>query len=128
MAEIHSKPPLVAMVLRQINTQRAYRIVVVGDETAMGRAFEILGSVDCLIRVHHMESSHLLGSGPYLLSVSSLLESEIRFARPSADAAAAGDDMVKLPLRAVGVIGIRGFPRWHPKNLHVKRMPFQQVG
>ncbi|UCE64414.1 MAG: 4-hydroxythreonine-4-phosphate dehydrogenase PdxA, partial [Nitrospirota bacterium] len=110
MAEINSKPPLVAvtmgdpagigpeivaMALRQIDTQRACRVVVVGDETAMARAFEILGDVDCLMRVSNMESSHLLGSGPCLLPVSSLLESEIRFARPSVDAAAATIDYIR---------------------------------
>ncbi len=110
MAEIHSKPPLVAitmgdptgigpeiiaMVLRQIDTQGGYRVVVVGDETAMARAFEILGSVDCLRRVNNMESSHLLGSGPYFLPVSRLLESEMQFGRPSAKAAAATIDFIR---------------------------------
>jgi hypothetical protein len=35
-----------------------------------------------------------------------------------------GDDVIELPLRAVGVIGISRFPRWDPANLDIERMTF----
>ena len=38
--------------------------------------------------------------------------------------AVAGDDVIELPLRAVGVIGISRFPRWDPANLDIERMTF----
>src|SRR5205085_7445678 len=41
--------------------------------------------------------------------------------------AVTGDDVIELPLRAVGVIGISRFPWWDPTNLDVKRMALHQI-
>jgi hypothetical protein len=40
------------------------------------------------------------------------------------DNPAAGNHVIKLPLRAMRVIRTRRLARWNPANLHVKRMPF----
>lgn len=43
------------------------------------------------------------------------------------DAAFAGDDVVKLPLGAVRVVGIRSLARRNAADLDIKRMPLQKV-
>lgn len=88
-------PEIIAMVLQQTNVSLECRLLVVGDETAMSRGFQILGSVDPLVRVNHIESGILQGPGPYFFAASSLPEKEIRFAQPSARAAAATIDFIR---------------------------------
>lgn len=88
-------PEIIAMVLQQTNINQKYRLLVVGDETAMVRAFEILGSADPLIRGKTIEPEVLHGPGPYFFVASSLQQDDIRFGQPSATAAAATIDFIR---------------------------------
>ncbi len=88
-------PEVIAMVIRQTNISPDWRILVVGDETAMVRAFEILGNADPLVRVNGFESKNLLGAGPYFFATTKLPENEIRFAQPSAGSATATIDFIR---------------------------------
>jgi hypothetical protein len=46
---------------------------------------------------------------------------------PMANDAAARNHMVELPLRAMGMVGIRRLPRRDTANLDIKRMSFVQI-
>ncbi len=88
-------PEIVAMVLQRVNLTHQHRLLVIGDETAMVRGFEILGSADPLVRVKTIESKVLQGPGPYFFAASSLPLDDIKFGQPSATAAAATIDFIR---------------------------------
>ena len=44
-----------------------------------------------------------------------------------ADRPTPGDHVVKLPLRAVRMKGIRSLPRWYPQDLDIKGMALHQI-
>jgi 4-hydroxythreonine-4-phosphate dehydrogenase len=110
MSETHSRSPLVAitmgdpagigpeniaMILQQTNINQRHRLLLIGDETAMARAFEILGTVDSLARIKAIELKALKGPGPYFFAASSLPPAEINFGHPSAAAAATTIDFIR---------------------------------
>lgn len=77
------------MALQGPGVSQNCRTLVIGDETAMTRALEILGVPDPLTRVKAIRCESVQGPGPYFFASSRLSRNDIAFARPTLAAATA---------------------------------------
>jgi 4-hydroxythreonine-4-phosphate dehydrogenase len=92
-------PEIIAMALRNPATDRSYRMLVVGDDTAMTRAFGLLGVADPFVRLRAIQPGSLEGPGPYLFPASSLSVDDIAYGRPAAAAASATIEFIRQAVR-----------------------------
>ncbi|UCG14970.1 MAG: 4-hydroxythreonine-4-phosphate dehydrogenase PdxA [Deltaproteobacteria bacterium] len=93
-------PEIIAMVLGENRFSQQYRVLVLGDETAMVRAMGIVGKGDPPTRIETVELESLGGSGPFFFAASSLSELEVTFGQPSDAAATATIDFIRQAVRA----------------------------
>jgi hypothetical protein len=129
--------------LRPTRTPSFFPVVVVYDVRAdccpFGRAYDpflairkIVGLTERIIR-HHIEDQILLAVVDELVGLARLKEKSVACFDGAGsirvtDHSRARNHKVKLPLGAMGVIGIRAFARGNPQYLNVKGMSFPQIG
>ena len=93
-------PEIIAMLFQRVDIGSNYRILVVGDQSAMKRGLEIIGEADPFVHINAIEPNSLQDPGPHFLAASCLSEYDIKFGEPSAAAAHATIDFIRQAVLA----------------------------